>query len=304
MLDCNAQTFYLPVCIYSSALSNLCALKLPVIFLIDNGSLRPEATLELRCLASKLSTRVSKQVLPVSLLHSNKVEELALFGRKAQTVKSTLRTWIASGERSFVFLPLFLGPSRAITGYLPELIREASEQAPDLNIVIANPLAGATVDVPDLRLAEILAAHVRETQKSNNLHSARIAVIDHGTPEKRVNQARNAVAIQVRDLLGATATKVAACSMERRDGDKYNFNEPLLENLGKLDGWRGNDLIVAMFFLLPGRHAGSDGDVVEICNHLVQQSVFRSIHQTPLMGKHPLLIEILADRLEEALKNF
>ena len=258
----------------------------------------------MRCLASKLSAHVGKQVLPVSLLHSNKVASIELLGKKAQIVKSTLRKWIEAGERSFIFLPLFLGPSRAITGYLPELIEKARQKTPDLKVVIADPLAGEHADVPDVRLAEILAANVCQVLTSNDLQSAKVAIIDHGTPEKRVNWVRNAVANQVRDLLGTVAAKVVGCSMERRDGIEYDFNEPLLENLSKLHGWQGGDLIVAMFFLLPGRHAGSHGDVAEICNDLIQQSVFNSIRQTPLLGKHPLLIEILADRLERALKNF
>lgn len=278
-------------------------MKPPVIFLIDNGSLRAEATLELRCLAAKLSERCNQRILPVSLLHSGKIAAIKLFGKKAQTVKTTLRKWIEAGERSFVFLPLFLGPSRAITEYLPELIKEAHQQTPDLKVVIAHPLAGEVIESPDIRLAKILAEHVHQTLKNSGLQSAKVAVIDHGTPEKRVNQVRNEVAAQVCELLGVDAEVVAACSMERREGAEYEFNEPLLENLGKLKGWRGSGLIVAMFFLLPGRHAGPDGDVAEICSHLMQQSEFCSIQQTALIGKHPLLIEILTDRLDEALKN-
>jgi sirohydrochlorin ferrochelatase len=275
----------------------------PVIFLIDNGSLRPEATLELRCLAAKLSNRMGERVLPVSLLHSSKITAMELFGKKAQTVKTSLRKWIEAGERSFVFLPLFLGPSRAIAGYLQELIEEACKLAPGVNVVIAPPLAGENVETPDIRLAEILASHVRETLQGSDLRPARIAVIDHGTPEKKVNQVRNAVANQVRDLLGGDVAAVAGCSMERREGAEYDFNEPLLENLGQLEGWQGSDLIVAMFFLLPGRHAGPDGDVAEICKKLVEDSVFPSIQQTTLIGKHSLLIDILADRLSGALKH-
>ena len=154
-----------------------------------------------------------------------------------------------------------------------------------------------------MRLAEILATHVRQTLEDLDLQSARVAVIDHGTPERRVNQVRNAVANQVCDLLGVDAKMVNACSMERREGAEYDFNDPLLENLGKLYGWQGSDLVVAMFFLLPGRHAGPKGDVAKICSRLLQQPEFRLIQQTKLMGKHPLLIEILSDRLNEALKN-
>jgi len=275
----------------------------PVIFLIDNGSLRAEATLELRCLASKLSTRIGKPVLPVSLLHSSKIEAVKLFGKRAQTLKPTLRKWIQTGERAFIFLPLFLGPSRAITEYLPKLINEAREQAPDLKVSVAPPLAGRTPEVPDVRLSKILATHVRRTLQRHHPEAAKIALVDHGTPEILVNQVRNAVANQLCDLLQADVTSVAACSMERRPGVEYDFNEPLLESLGSIEGWRNSDLVVAMFFLLPGRHAGPGGDVAAICDHLAEQSLFHSILKTPLLCKHPQLIEILEDRLDEALKS-
>ena len=276
----------------------------PTIFLIDNGSLRAEAHLGLRCLADQLSRLVKRQVLPVSLLHSNKMPAIKLFGRKACTVKSTLHKWVKAGERAFIFLPLFLGPSRAITDYLPKLIDEERAKTPDLNVVIAPPLAGEFVEDPDIRLAEILASNVRKTFYRKRLRSVRVAVIDHGTPVKAVNQVRNCVAKQVGELLGRDVAKVTACSMERREGEAYAFNEPLLENLGKLDDWHGSDLIVAMFFILPGRHAGRGGDVAEICETLMQHSVFRSIQPTALMGKHPKLIEILVDRLHSALGTF
>lgn len=275
----------------------------PVIFLIDNGSLRAEASFVLRCLAAKLSDRVGRRILPVSLLHSSKVEAIKLFGKKAQIIKPTLREYIAAGERSFLFLPLFLGPSRAITEYLPQLIEEAHRQKPGLKIEIALPLAGEVLENPDIRLAKILAANIRSTLRNHLSGSPHVAVIDHGTPEKKVNKVRNAVTDQVRDLLGSGVGSVTACSMERRDGKEYDFNEPLLENLGNLRNWEGSDLIAAMFFLLPGRHAGSGGDVAGICDRLVGQSAFRSIHMTPLLGENPLLIDILEDRLKDGLEN-
>ena len=43
------------------------------VILIDNGSLRPESTLTLRKIASKLSDLLNVKVNPVSLLHSTKV---------------------------------------------------------------------------------------------------------------------------------------------------------------------------------------------------------------------------------------
>ena len=50
------------------------------IFLVDNGSLAPEATLQLRGIASALSMEMGHPVEAVSLLHSHKVDASALDG--------------------------------------------------------------------------------------------------------------------------------------------------------------------------------------------------------------------------------
>ena len=275
----------------------------PNIFLIDNGSLRADSVFALRGLAAQLSERVGLQVEPVSLLHSSKIPASELDGVAARVVKPTLRRLIATGARKFVFVPLFLGPSRAITDYLPELIAEARVSAPDLQVVVADTLAGVDVAAPDMRLAEMLAEHVRLTMQAAGLSHPRVALVDHGTPAEVVNQVRNAVADQLALLLQTEVAAVVACSMERREGIEYDFNEPLLERVGQLDGWAAAEVIVALFFLLPGRHAGAGGDVAEICDGLIAQHTLRSAVRTPLLGEHPRLIDILADRLRAALAS-
>jgi sirohydrochlorin ferrochelatase len=273
------------------------------IFLIDNGSLRADAVLALRVLAKQLAERVGGAIEPVSLLHSSKVSPAELGGVQAEVVKTALARLIEAGLRHFVFVPLFLGPSRAVSGYLPELIAQAKELTPDLQVVVADTLAGADVDDPDARLADILAAHVRQTIQTAGLSAPCVALVDHGTPEKAVNCVRNAVAQQLEQRLVGEVTAVAACSMERREGPEYDFNEPLLERVGALDGWRDSEVVVALFFLLPGRHAGAAGDVAQICEDLVEQQTLKSVVRTPLLGGHPLLIDILVDRLNAALQT-
>ena len=285
-------------------LCGLCTFKMttsPCIFLIDNGSLRAEAVLALRGLAAQLSEQVGLGVEPVSLLHSSKVPASELGGVPARIVKSRLRQLVEAGERCFVFVPLFLGPSRAITDYLPELIAEALAMAPDLNVVVADTLAGANVDLPDSRLAEMLASHVRQAMQDACLKTPRVALVDHGTPAEVVNRVRNSVARQLAELLEGEVAVVEPCSMERREGAAYDFNEPLLERVDQLDGWSGSDVVVALFFLLPGRHAGSAGDVAQICDALLERRGVRSAVRTPLLCEHPLLIDLLADRLSAAL---
>lgn len=266
-------------------------MQAPNIFLVDNGSLRPDASLALRQLASQLCDLVGLPVEPVSLLHSHKIEAALLQGVPATIVKRRMRERIEAGQREFIMLPLFLGPSLAITDYLPRIIEELRQTCPDLKVRIAAPIAGDDVAHPDCRLSEILADHVRGMIGEDNVQ---IALVDHGTPIKPVNTLRNAVARQLADSLGLA---VQPCSMERREGPDYAFNEPLLENLESLDDSSRARLALAMFFLLPGRHAGEGGDVAQITNSMVERGVFSSVQMSPLIWEHPLLLEILRDRL-------
>ena len=270
----------------------LLLVRSPSVFLIDNGSLRPEATIALRALAGRLSERAGALVEAVSLLHSHKVPAEYLHGEAATIVKRRMRALIAEGQRRFRLLPLFLGPSLAITDYLPQVIEGLRAKTPGLDVRIAAPLAGGDVEQPDGRLAQILADHVAPLLEQ--MPQAKLALVDHGSPIEPVNRLRDAVARRLGALLGRAAQP---CSMERRDGPEYDFNEPLLENLGRVQGLPGGPLILAMFFLLPGRHAGRGGDVATLAEGLVEKGVFTTVEATSLLSEHPLLLEALADRL-------
>ena len=270
------------------------------VFLIDNGSLRPQATLALRALAAALSERTQMRIQAVSLLHSHKIDAARLGGEPATILIRALRHAAKEGKREFVLLPLFLGPSRAIADYVPEVIEAVREDYPDLNVAIAQTLAGKDVDSPDARLAEILAASVQALLQVEGVqNSAKVALVDHGTPYAPVNALRNAVAAQLAEHL--PECQVVAASMERRDAPEYDFNEPLLERVDQVEDLAGGVLIAAMFFLLPGRHAGEGGDVAEICEGLCQRNAFERVLRTPLLGESPMLLEILSDRLRAAL---
>lgn len=279
--------------------AKICALNnfmtKPTVFLIDNGSLRPQATFWLRCLAEALSERTGYHVEAVSLLHSHKIDPEMLDGVPATIVKRRLRELAKAGEVEFVFLPLFLGPSLGVQDYLPQVIEEVSAEHPKIRVKIADVLSGSDPDSPDPRLARILAEQVRAMRPSSE---TKVALVDHGTPAEVVNRVRNRVAQQLADELGATVAMVQPCSMERREGEAYAFNEPLIENLAQVPSFAGGDLILAMFFLLPGRHAGEGGDVAEIYADLIEDGTFASIETTPLLAESPKLLDILEDRLQ------
>lgn len=271
--------------------TNLSDLKTQI-YLVDNGSLAPAATFQLRELASALGVLVQKKIKAVSLLHSHKISAEALHGIPATIVKRQMRKDLAAGHRHFILLPLFLGPSRALSDYLPEVIKELKSEAGDFTAIIADPLAGASVSEPDSRLAAMLSERVQSADPDATMQ---IALVDHGTPAPEVNTLRNSVAVQMSSFL---ARPVVAASMERRDGPEFAFNEPLLENLDKLPEMNDGALLAAMFFLLPGRHAGDGGDVAQIGEVLVKRGAFKEFARTALLGGHPVLLEILADRLE------
>jgi hypothetical protein len=88
--------------------------------------------------------------------------------------------------------------------------------------------------------------------------------------------------------------------MERRPEPEYDFADPLLAALLATPPWDTGRIVVAMQFLLPGRHAGPDGDVAQICRRAEGARAGLTTVMTDLVGDHPLLPDILADRWKEA----
>lgn len=266
-----------------------------VVFLMDNGSLRPAAIRRLRRLAATLGRRLGRRVVPVSLLHASAVPAARLGGRKAEVLESALARRAEAGERNFLVVPLFLGPSRALTAYLPARVRQLRKSFPDLRVRVAPPLGTGNED----RLAEMLESLVRRRQSPTFLRGgrARVALVDHGSPTRDVTRVRNRLAARLRRRLGPV---VVGCSMERRPGAAYAFNAPLLEDLLASPAWRSGPVIVAQLFLLPGRHAGPAGDIAAICRRARARHPGLRIARTALLGEHPGLVDLLAARVRAA----
>ena len=255
--------------------------------LVDNGSLVPAAVLQLRRIAAELGRLVGVPVEPVSLLHSGAIGPAKLGGVPAEILEPALRRRLQQGQESFLVLPLFFGPSRALTDYIPERVASLRGEFPRLQVRLAAPLH----DGRDDRLARILADHVRSVASS----PGPVALVDHGSPVPALSEVRNQLARQVGRLLG-TPWEVAPCSMERREGPEHDHCEPLLAGLLRTRPWCEAEVVVAMQFLSPGRHAGAGGDVAGICAAARKEHPRLSTTMTPLVGDHPLLLSILADR--------
>ena len=92
--------------------------------------------------------------------------------------------------------------------------------------------------------------------------------------------------------------------MERREGAKYDFNGDLLEHWLIKQAQQGvRCVVVSMLFLLPGRHAGTGGDIAEICTGVQAQYPDLKIAITPLVGESSGLVDLLQHRLNAALQK-
>ena len=269
----------------------------------DNGSYRPEATLSLRSLADRLGQRVGQHINPVSLLHSTKIAAEKLGGTPAEIFEPFIKKRRKEGINRFLVTPMFFGPSAAILEYIPQRVEDLKNNGwPELEVQIA-PCVVDAEDPADIRMAQILVDQILATRDKQSLSSPAVAVVDHGAPRIKVTEVRNHLAKQVRQLLPeAEFPIVTACSMERRDGDQYAFNEPLLEHVIGSEGY-SEQVIVSMLFASPGRHAGPGGDVAEICHEAAADHPNLSCFMSDLVATHDGIIDLLVERYQQGVES-
>jgi len=255
------------------------------IILVDNGSFEPEATLSLRRLAKSVGTIIGQPVHAISVLHSHKVDAALLENEPAQIFTDAVLAANRDGITDLIVLPLFIGPSRAITEFLPEQFK--LHAGPKLKMHIAPTLYG-----DDGLLTKILVDQLYAAGWKKN--SGTVLLCDHGSPAIEVTLVRNRLAEEIRVELQLTSDELIACSMERRPGDEYAFNEPLLETALQKSK---SVCVVLMQFLLPGRHAGTGGDVEEICSKHAPTGL--KWRRSELIGTHPELPNLIAKRYSQ-----
>lgn len=295
------------------------------VWLVDNGSLRPESFLELRRRAAALGELCGLPVEPVSVLHSAKIDPAELGGQAAETFVAALRRRAQEGLRELAVLPYFFGPSAALTEYLPYQIERLREEFPSLRVRLADPLvhlADPADDAPQL-LAEALAQNVREalepleaapaasasaqsavqssTPPRHSSQAVTVIMVDHGSPQAAVSQVRDCVGALLRQELTGLVATVGIASMEAREGDLYAHAQPLLAQVLDEPPFCNSRVLIAPLFLGPGRHAGPGGDLERIAaaareKHPALQTAF-----CRLPGASPQVAQILLRRLQEVL---
>ena len=263
------------------------------ILLSDNGSRQPNATLQLRHLCQTLSDQIGQTVHPVSLQHANKIPAEKLNGQKAWVFSEFMAEKLADGQRDYLLLPLFFGNSKALTKFVPDEKEKLEQDYGEFNLDIAQPVYPLPEGNPDL--VNIIADNSR--QVAGDLHD--VVLVDHGSPVARVTAVREHVASLLQNLLGEPFRLTQAC-MERREGEEYDFNGQLLEDqLSQLANNNSPGAVVAMMFFLPGRHAGEGGDIVEICQSVMEKHPGFKVVITPLIGDHSDFVSLLKQRYEK-----
>ena len=272
----------------------------PVVLLVDNGSSRAAATRALRDIAQRLSVASGRPIFPVSLQHADKIPISELDGIAANVLPTFLSEQLEQGQRNFLVLPLFFGRSRALTGFIPQQFELLTQRFGVFELKQALPLSPLPEGEP--RLAEILADHVQQCVEAAGHKPDRVIVVDHGSPLPEVTAVREQIAESLKAFLASGLT-IDQAVMEKRVGAEYDFNGLLLkEQLGVVMSVQDRSRVVlAMLFLLPGRHAGPGGDIEDICREAERCHPGLDVRISPLVGDHPLLIDILNERLEAAL---
>jgi sirohydrochlorin ferrochelatase len=274
------------------------------IVLVDNGSRRVEAVLNLNRLATELSEKSGRTIDAAPLQHADKIPPEAfgdaLGGKAVNNFPEYVEEALGRGLDELLIIPLFFGHSRAISSFIPNTLNTLQPLQGTLNWSVADVLCPLPQGEP--QLARLLFENLGMLENMPLKKLDFIILVDHGSPYKKVTDVRVKLAGQLSALLPEN-TPLLQAAMERREGSDYDFSGPLLKDLLKKLARENGILNVAisMLFISPGRHAGNGGDIAEICDQVMQQYPGLTVHISPLVGDNPLLTDLLLNRVQAML---
>ncbi len=275
------------------------------IVLVDNGSRRPAAVLNLRRLAVQLGKKAGRSIDAAPLQHADKIPPEAFGdlpgGRPVVTFPQYVEDALKQGLDELIIIPLFFGHSRAISSFIPDTLVALEKVYGAFNWSVADVLCPLPQGEP--KLARLLYDNLATLGETQLQQLDFIILVDHGSPYRKVTDVRAKMAEQLAMFL-PEKTPLLQAAMERREGREYDFSGPLLKDM--LDelarqqepGKKPVNIAISMLFLSPGRHAGEGGDIAGICAQAMLDHPGLTIHISPLVGDNPLLIDLLLDRVQ------
>lgn len=268
-----------------------------VCILVDNGSIRRDAVLFTRKIAEGLASKLSCSVIAASLAHSDQIPPINLHGRSVPLLEELLKKFGESSEiQKVVILPFMLVTGGAIFQKVEACVGAFANEYAETNFVLRDALISGDC-LRDVRIIGMLVDSINAVIDTHALKLSHVVLVDHGSPYVRSIEVRNYVAKEIEKELKNRVQAVIPSSMERRSGEAYDFNEPLLKQA--LIGLTDSTVILARLFLQPGRHNGKKGDVDEICRNVILEDPGLRIFETERVFKQKKLILLLEDRYKE-----
>ena len=189
-------------------------------------------------------------------MHSHKIDPSELNGEPAVSMQEFLSSPHAEKVDEIRALPFFLGPSLAITDWLPKNLKLWKDKLPsERKFRILKPL----YEAGDARLVQALSDLCRNVVKRASFSRPHVALVDHGTPLVEVNQVREECGEGHApiDWLRSKFPVFPPVPWNAGPTRIYDFNDPLLENLTRPlgCGMAAREVVVISQFFSPPRQA-------------------------------------------------
>lgn len=117
-----------------------------------------------------------------------------------------------------------------------------------------------------------------------------LLLIAHGSREKEANDDLHHVAAELRQRRPHTIIEVSYLELAQPTGDQAG---------ARCVGQGAKRVIVVPYFLAAGVHVRRD--LTALCERLAARFPEVVFQLTPPLGRHPLLVDIVADRVHEAI---